>query len=672
MIGVGPPDCCDRQRASALEWLEVDGRGGFASGTVSGQPTRRFHGLLLIAAHPPHARTMLVTHLSEWLEIDATWVALSSCEQASPAEDGYRHCRGFQAGPLPEWQYEIGDLTIIRSILCPRGGDAVLVCWRLLRATPGAGAPRVRLHVRPMLTGRAVGDVMTADAGASGVAERHAHGVSWQPWPQHPRVYASGEFTYRNEPSWRRGVVYAVDRDRGEPWREDWWSPGELTFDLTDDRPAALLRLSTDGGRHLTPDGLLALFKGEVVRRQASCERQPESGDSLFDQLAGSIDSHLVEMGDRAAVVAGFPFFNVWTRDAFTAVGGLFLATERAPTALRILRTFAPLVDGGILPNDLPDAVTAPRWTSADASLWFIVAAGRYAERTGDAAALRAEVWPAMRAIVDGYCRGTAHVTVRVDGDGLVFATSDTTPLTWMDAEFEGRVMTPRRGKPVEVQALWVRALGVAAALAGGFGDAPYAAACEARRAQAIASFRRRFWWEAGQYLYDVVDGPGGDDPTLRPNQLFALTLDRALCPDDWAARALAVVHDRLLTPRGLRTVPVDDPAFHPVYAGDRAHRDLAYHQGTVWPYLLGPFVSAWLRVHGPGSDSRRQARAFLDGIEEHIRTEGCLGHVSEIFDGAAPHRARGCFAQAWSLGEILLALDEIQAARKRPSVGGG
>jgi predicted glycogen debranching enzyme len=376
----------------------------------------------------------------------------------------------------------------------------------------------------------------------------------------------------------------------------------------------------------------------------------------LFQALSSAADAYTVEVDDRAAVLAGFPWFDVWTRDTFTAFTGLFLATGRFALARKVLATFAPLVRRGMLPSNLPGGDVTPEYHAADASFWFVLCVARYIERSGDRDALDAFAWSAVRAIVDGHIRGEP-ACVRVDDDGLLTASSAEGPLTWMDAVFDGRVMTPRRGKPVELQALWLHALRVADDLGRASGDHAFAEQCRSLRDRGVSAFRRRFWCAERGYLYDVVDGPDGDDATLRPNQVFALALDSELLPRDQALHVLDVLHDRLLAPYGLRTLAADDPAYHPYYCGDRSRRDPAYHQGTVWPFLLGPFLSAWIHLRGSEPLARERAGAMLTALEEAIDTSGCMGHLAEIFDGTAPHEPRGCFAQAWSVGELLSAM---------------
>jgi len=624
----------------AMEWLDADGSGGYASGTLSGVPSRRFHGLLLVARYPPHERIMLVNHLTEVLELPAGERVLS--DTTTESVGAWSSCVSFAKWPIPTWTYDLDGVVVERSIARPRGTSHVIVRWRLL-SSPGP----VQLRLRPMLSGRKDHDVQTATTVIDSTVRTSESGVSWQPRESFPRVYACCRAAYRHQPEWRHGIEYAMDRERGEAYREDWWSPGEFTLTLEPGESTAIV-FSTEGD--LTLDGDATILAEAERRRDA---RAAPSGVAFFDALRTAATSYGVDFVDGSASLAGFPWFDVWTRDTFTSFGGLYLAAGDFVGARNVLRTFSARIQNGMLPANLPDAHTKPRWNSADAPLWFILSVGRYLRYTGDVSALGEFAMTAVQAIVDGYSAGTPP-HIRVTADGLVHASAPDQALTWMDAEYEGHLMTPRRGKPVEIQALWVRALTVARALAVRTGDHTFAARCEAKKARAIESFRARFWNEKTGYLFDVIDGPDGDDATLRPNQVFAIGLDDDLLPRDQALAVLTVIDERLRTPVGLRTLPRDDPRYRAHYIGDKSTRDAAYHQGTVWPFLLGPFISAWVRLHGRTEQARRDALGFLTVLETRIDGEGCLGHLSEIYDGDPPHATRGCFAQAWSVGELL------------------
>jgi predicted glycogen debranching enzyme len=356
-------------------------------------------------------------------------------------------------------------------------------------------------------------------------------------------------------------------------------------------------------------------------------------------------------------VIAGYPWFADWGRDTFISLPGLCLVTGRHEIARQVIAAFAAHVSQGMIPNRFPDAGETPEYNTIDASLWFVHAVGRYLDYTKDEGTVRRVAWPAVRAILDGYRQGTRY-GIRMDADGLIAGGMPGLQLTWMDAKVGDWVVTPRHGKPVEVQALWVRALAVGEDLAVKFGDKAFAKRCDMDRIKAIKSFRAKFWFEQGGYLYDVVDGAGGPDAALRPNQIYAVAFPGELLEDKQAKRVVEVVRKRLLTPVGLRTLAAGEPQYKPRYEGGVESRDGAYHQGTVWPFLLGPFVTAWMKVQGGTAAARRQARGFLDGLEAHLH-DACIGQVSEIFDADAPHRPRGCFAQAWSVAEPLRALLE-------------
>ena len=356
-------------------------------------------------------------------------------------------------------------------------------------------------------------------------------------------------------------------------------------------------------------------------------------------------------------MIAGYPWFTDWGRDTFIALPGLCLVTGQYETAWHIIESFSAHVSEGMVPNRFPDAGEQPEYNTIDASLWFIHAIGRYLAYINDETRVLATAWPAVRQIIDGYRRGTRY-NIYMNQDGLIAGGVSGAQLTWMDAKVGDWVVTPRHGKPVEIQALWVRALEVGADLAARFGDVAYAARCRDERVRAIRSFREKFWYEEGGYLYDVIDGPGGSDASIRPNQLYALSLCDELVTKKQATRIIRVVCEHLLTPVGLRTLSPKDSRYCPCYDGGVVERDGAYHQGTVWPFLLGPFVTAWLAVFGKTARTKTQARSFLNGLEAHLG-EACVGQVSEIFDGDAPHHPRGCPAQAWSVAEPLRAMIE-------------
>lgn len=642
-------ECQDLDRALSFEWLETNGRGGFSSGTVAGANTRRYHALLLTARKPPSERIVLVNHLEEWLDIDGQTIPLSTnLYPGAVHPSGYKGCIEFSTDPWPTWIFDCNGITIQREILSIHGRDIVVARWKLV----GKKSLRALLKVRPKLTGRDYHGTHHENGSLSTEAQVGSGMVLWQPYSDLPPVRTFHSGGYRHEPDWYRHIQFPIERQRGLDAEEDWWSPGEFTFDL-ESGSAKTLALTSETIDRLD---VAALAKQEKSRRDTVRQAAPVA-DSLAGELWRAADMYISERGMQHTVIAGYPWFTDWGRDTFISLSGLCLVTGRLDIAWQVIASFAALVSEGMVPNRFPDAGEQPEYNTIDASLWFIHAIGRYLAASRDEVRVRETAWPAVKQILDGYRRGTRY-GISMDEDGLIMGGVSGAQLTWMDAKVGDWVVTPRHGKPVEIQALWVRALEVGETLARGFGEADYADRCRSDRSKAIASFRERFWHKQGGYLYDVIDGPEGSDASLRPNQLYAISLVDELVPHDRAQQILRLVKEQLLTPVGLRTLSSTDSRYRARYEGGVLERDSAYHQGTVWPFLLGSFVTAWIKVYGKNATVLKQARSFLDGIDTHVK-EACLGQVSEIFDAEAPHAPRGCYAQAWSVAEPLRALIE-------------
>ena len=636
-------------RALSLEWLESNGRGGFASGTVAGANTRRYHALLLTARRPPAERVILVNHLEEWIEVDGQAYPLSTnLYPGAVHPTGYSSCTGFSADPWPAWTFDCGGSTIQREILCVPGRDLVIVRWKSIASRPD----RITLRVRPMLSGRDYHSTHHENPALSREAAIKPGWVSWQPYPDLPSIQAIFAGQYRHDPDWFRHIQLPLERGRGLDGEEDWWSPGEFLFEVGTGNAPTLV---------LTSEGIDALDVAAVVEQESTRRRQLLQSGPVNDSLAGALwraaDSYLSVRNAGQTVVAGYPWFTDWGRDTFIALPGLCLVTGRYETAWRIIESFCGHVSEGMVPNRFPDAGEQPEYNAIDASLWFIHAIERYLAYSHDEARVRAVAWPAVKQILDGYRRGTRY-NIHMDRDGLIAGGVAGVQLTWMDAKVGDWVVTPRHGKPVEIQALWVRSLAIGADLATRFGELAYAARCRRLGELATKSFQLKFWNEAAGCFYDVIDGPDGNDASIRPNQLYALALCHDLVGGEQAEQILMVVKDQLLTPVGLRTLSPKDSRYRSRYEGGVAERDGAYHQGTVWPFLLGPFVTAWVKTFGKTARLKVQARTFLNGLDAHLG-EACIGQVSEIFDGDAPHHPRGCPAQAWSVAEPLRAIIE-------------
>ncbi len=642
-------DCQNLDRALSLEWLETNGRGGFASGTVAGANTRRYHALLLTARKPPSERFVFVNHLEEWIEVNGQSYPLSTNLYPHAIHpEGYKQCTGFTTEPWPTWTYDCQDVLVQREVFCVRDRDLIAIQWTLV----GKRKKAVTLRVRPMLSGRdyhATHHVNDSLAPAATVVDGC---VTWHPYGGLSSIQAFQSGKYRHDPMWFRTVQFPAEQHRGLDFEEDWWSPGEFTYRLDGGLDATLV-LATES---IDAVNVAALTQGERKRR-AGLRTLAPTADLLAGELWQAAEAYLSARGSQQTIIAGYPWFTDWGRDTFISLPGLCLVTGRHKAAWQVIESFSAHVSEGMVPNRFPDAGEQPEYNTIDASLWFVHAIDRYFAYSKDEVCVRAVAWPAIKKIIDGYRQGTRY-NIHMDGDGLIAGGMPGAQLTWMDAKVGDWVVTPRHGKPVEIQALWVRALDIGERFASQFGESAYAKRCREDRMRAVASFRAKFWNEAGGFFYDVVDGPEGNDASIRPNQIYAIALCEDLVAQEQAEKVLMVVKDHLLTPLGLRTLSPKDSRYCPRYEGGVVERDGAYHQGTVWPFLLGPFVTAWLKAFGKSAKTKAQARSFLDGLGAHLH-EACLGQVSEIFDAGAPHNPRGCPAQAWSVAEPLRAMIE-------------
>ncbi len=663
-VGWRPEDGADA--LLSREWLVANGLGGYASGTVAGVCTRRYHGFL-VASLPGVGRAVMLSHLSDRVRLPGGRTAHLGAEESAIglALHGAEHLQEFRLElGLPVWTYEVDGAVLERRVVLPHGQNTVHVSYRLL-----AGEGPVRLTLRPGVHFR------LHDAPVSASLQRYrtsAAGGRYEISGEDPRfpvlrLAVHGiRAAFTVEEQRLAEVVYRIEGSRGYDQQGDLFSPGHLRLDLDRGAPVTLVA-STEPWeivRALSPD---EAARAEQARREALLERAPEPGrQGAAAELVLAADAFVVEPRGRAqeeaharaegdaprTVIAGYHWFTDWGRDTMISLEGLTLCTGRAEEGGAILRAFARHVRDGLIPNLFPEGDSEGLYHTADATLWMFHALDRYVAATGDRNTLR-RLLPRMEEIAGAHLRGT-RFGIGVDGrDGLLRQGEEGYQLTWMDAKCEGWVVTPRRGKAVEVNALWYNALrNLARWIAEERGEAAAAPALEAAE-RARASFNARFWFDAGGYLYDVVDGEGGDDPACRPNQLLAVSLPNpVLAPERWA-RVVDVVGGRLLTPAGLRSLSREHPDYKRTYHGDLRTRDAAYHQGTVWSWLIGPYVDAWLRVH-PGD--RAGARRLLDGLVAHLG-EACVGQVSEVFDAEPPFTPRGCVAQAWGVAELLRSL---------------
>ncbi len=635
----------ERIADTSLEWLEADGLGGFAMGTPSGVRTRRYHGCLCAARTPPTGRVMLVSAVEAWVDAGDGPRALGSHRYLPDVTypDGGRRLVAFEHDPLPRWTFELEDGTRIEhELFVPRDSSQVVLLWRA--AGPARGA---KLTLRPLLSCRDLHALHRENRGFRFDAAMAGRTVRWQPYEGLPTIAALASGSYHHEPLWYRNFLLEEERSRGFDHVEDLASPGFFEFDLAEGEACLILAAEAAGLSALRlPIDLPVTRVAQDLRRHELARR------GALAPLDRSAEACIVKRGEGRTIIAGYPWFTDWGRDTFIALRGLLLARGQLAEAGAILRAWADCVSGGMLPNRFPDGTAgeeAPEFNSVDASLWFVVAVQEYLALVKDLPrAERAVLEDAALAILEGYAGGTRY-GIRADSDGLLACGERGWQLTWMDAKVGGEVITPRSGKPVEIQALWIQALALGARRERRF---------RALGDKARAAFEARFWNPETGYLNDVVDvdhARGTFDPTLRPNQVLAVGgLPLALVRGERARRVVDVLERELLTPLGLRTLARSDPRYCPRYQGGPLERDRAYHQGTVWPWLLGPFVEAWVRVRGASEAAKREARErFLPPLHAHLEQAG-LGHVSEIADAEPPHTPRGCPFQAWSLGELL------------------
>ncbi|NFV81112.1 amylo-alpha-1,6-glucosidase [Magnetospirillum aberrantis] len=629
------------------EWMTTNGLGGYASGTLAGDVSRRHDGLLVAALDAPRGRTVMLDQLEEVLLLPGGALPLFELAVEFRLDGG-----------LPVWRFVGAGRVIERRVVMPWRQNTVHVQYHLLE---GAA---VELRLRPWL------HVRHADWGLDQdlikahpvVVEDGCVEIACAPWPA-LRLAVAGWRADWDDPC-RRDMHYAIESGRGYLDHGPQWSPGTLTATLDG---ALALAASTESWAIATALDADDAWAAERERRRRLLSRAHPAlrADEMAALLTLAADAFVFTPRNRPQLlarvqaegdgvcssIAGYPWFNDWGRDTMIGLEGLMLITGRHAEARDTLRTFARYLKDGLIPDNIPDGPWPPVYHTADATLWFFHAVDRYVAHTGDMETLEL-ILPKLEEVVERHMTGTLYGIGVDPEDGLLRAAADGYQLTWMDAIVGDWVVTPRRGKPVEINALWYNALCVMARWLAETGKTAEADRVAAAAERARESFNARFWYAEGGYLYDVVDGDPGEAPLLRPNQLLSLSLPNpVLDPRHWR-RVVEVVRDRLLTPFGLRSLPSDHPAYRGRFDGDQLARDGAYHQGTVWPFLLGPFVDAWLRVW---PQDHAGARAVLAAMAPHLG-EYCVGTIAEVFDGDPPHTPRGCTAQGWSVAEWLRA----------------
>ena len=656
MIRLGEEICSNLDFSSSREWLETNGIGGFASATITGCHTRRYHGLLVAATKPPVGRFVLLSKLEETLIVDDRRIELSTNRYPGVVHpQGFRLLKQFRLDPFPTFTFEADGIKIEKTVFMAQGENTTVVEYRALGVNP---ATNLRLQLRPLIAFRDYHSLTHENGAINGASQTEPGLISFSPYPGLPTLYlASNAVSSESSSDWYRHFEYDAERERGLDFTEDLFNPCVLEFDLNAE-PSAIIIASTEP-RNVS---LAKEYRqNEIARRQGNAMRSPVPDDFVI-LLTAAADQYIVSRGDEKSVIAGYHWFSDWGRDTMISLPGLTLPTGRFDVARGILRTFARSVDQGMLPNRFPDAGETPEYNTVDATLWFFEAVRAYLAYTDDLAFVKDELYSVLTDIIAWHVRGT-RFGIKLDASGLLNSGEAGVQLTWMDAKVGDWVVTPRRGKPVEIQALWYNALCTMEELAVRLGDEAGRKRYNSMAALTKWSFNRLLWNEKGGYLYDVANG-APPDAAIRPNQIFAVSLPHSMLSPERAKQVVDIVQRHLLTPYGLRSLAPSDPQYRGRYTGDGRSRDGAYHQGTVWPWLMGPFITAYLKLNGRSEAALRQAQQWLTPLKQHLSEAG-LGHISEIFEGDAPHRPVGCVAQAWSVAEILrAAVEEIYAIR--------
>jgi predicted glycogen debranching enzyme len=633
----------DLSSATSREWLETNGIGGFSSSTIVGLNTRRYHGLLTAATKPPVGRFVLLSKLEETLVLDGRRYDLSANQYPGVIyPQGFVYQTGFRLDPFPVFTYEVEGVRLEKSVFLVQGENTVVVQYQVLYPEALNSA---KLEVRPLIAFRDYHSTTHENDALNPNIETETGLTTLRPYSDLPALHVAHDPADVDANGfWYRNFQYAVEQQRGLDFAEDLFSPCTLTFDLSSRTKVNIIASTApqDAGN-------------ANAYRKAELDRRPAVKTDTITLLTNAAAQFVVTRERGETVIAGYHWFADWGRDTMIALPGLTLVNGRFDVARDILAEFAAHVDRGMLPNRFPDAGEAPEYNTVDATLWFFEAVRSFVQYTNDYQFVRAKLYDVLQSIIRWHVNGTRY-QIHVDDDGLLFSGEPGVQLTWMDAKVGDWVVTPRHGKPVEIQALWYNALRFMEQLAGRFGEPQAAREYRALADKAYTSFNKLFWNEQSGCLYDVVNGETRD-ASIRPNQLIAISLAKSMLSRERAASVLGVIERELLTPRGLRTLSPSDPKYIGKYGGRPGERDAAYHQGTVWPWLMGPYLTAYNKTFG-GEAGRRFATTWLENFEPHLH-EACLGQVSEIFDGDAPHTPRGCVAQAWSVAELLRAAAE-------------
>jgi predicted glycogen debranching enzyme len=668
--------------ATQYEWLETNGLGGWSSSSIINAHTRRYHGLFVASTNPPAERTVMLNKLDETIVVADRRIELGcnlyNGDVVSP--NGHHCLESFTKDIFPQWIYEVNKdvlgfakpntsakstqgIQIKKTITMIHGENTVVVFYEVIKA-PSAFI----LELLPLMAARGYHSLNHAGPQMHWDADFNNEIFHNQPDGKHDVFISIPNSTYQHTPRWFNNFKYSVEEYRGLDFTEDLFNHGIFSVELKQGDSLGII-ISTEN-----PEGRDAkkLLQQEEKRRKTLLKGQPN--DETIQQLILAADQFIVrryinslkpsqvpstggDLGEAlegATVIAGYHWFTDWGRDTMISLPGLTLSTGRFEDAKKIIAAFAQSVSMGMLPNRFQDNNEPPEYNNVDGTLWYFIATKKYLDAAGDKNFVLKEILPVLKDIIDWHCKGTRY-NIHVDEDGLLYSGEEGQQLTWMDARIGTWVVTPRMGKPVEIQALWYNALKIFSELLTLNNEKKEAGEIEMNAAKAKESFNEKFWYAEENYLYDNIDENNNCNTELRPNQLFAISLPFALIDDKKKAAAiLKAVEENLYTPVGLKSLPSSDVHYVGQYGGDQWHRDSSYHEGTVWSWLLGPYVDALIKV----KSQKSKIKKVIDDFKYHLN-EGCIGSVSEIFDADTPHHPRGCVAQAWGVAEVLRVMKE-------------
>ena len=645
MIEFGSKICTNFKESTSREWLETNGIGGFASSTISGSHTRRYHGLLTAAIRPPLGRIVTLSKFEETFYLDDKSYELSTNQYPNNIyPKGFQYLKNFCLAPFPVWTFEIEGIEIEKKVFMLHGENTTVCRWKIKNKSQIANRkPQIKLE--PLLAFRDYHHLRQNTDNFNKDFETSENQISIKPEAEMPIIhFAHNAKSVEKTSYWYQDFEYEIERERGFDFHEDLFQPFSLIFDLNE---TAEMIVSTEKQKFSDA----AKFEKSEVERRENLITAAKAKDDFTKQLVVAADQFIVSRGAGKTIIAGYPWFSDWGRDTMIALNGLTLATNRPEITKSILLEFSEHISEGMLPNRFPDQGDEAEYNTVDATLWYFEAIRAYAEKTDDYDFIKKNLYEKLVDIIVWHLKGTRY-NIHLDTDGLLYAGEKNSQLTWMDAKIGDEVFTPRVGKAVEIQALWYNALRIMEDFAARFGDEKDRRQYDSMAKIAKQSFNSSFWNDKEECLYDLIQGEN-KDASIRPNQIFAISLPNTMLSIGRAEKIVRKVEAELLTAYGLRSLSPKDADYHGVYEGSPYERDAAYHQGTVWAWLIGAFVESFRRVYPNGGQTEKRIGEILQGFEDHLREEG-IGQISEIFDGNKPHKPRGCFAQAWSVAEVL------------------